>query len=99
MPRLAACSSFSCEEALPITNAPAIFASWTAAEPMPEPTELIITISPGWSRPRVKSMCQDVANAICVRGRLLVGQPFGYANEMARAAGELLGVARRPSRS
>ena len=59
-------ASFSSELALPITNAPASFASCTAAEPMPLPTELISTVSPGWSFPRVKSMCHDVANAICV---------------------------------
>ena len=39
-------------------------ASWTAAEPMPLPTELISTVSPGRSLPRVKSMCQAVAKAI-----------------------------------
>ena len=32
---------------------------------MPEPTELIITVSPARRLPRVKSMCQDVANATC----------------------------------
>ena len=40
-------------------------ASWTAAEPMPLPTELTITVSPARSLPRVNSMCQEVANATC----------------------------------
>ena len=40
-----------------------MLASWTAAEPMPLPTELIITVSPARSLPRVNSMCQDVPNA------------------------------------
>src|SRR3990172_5363583 len=62
-PKAFARSSFSSLEALPITNAPASFASCTAAEPMPLPTELIITVSPGWSFARVKSMCHEVAKA------------------------------------
>ena len=57
-------ASFSSELALPITNAPASCASWTAAEPMPLPTELISTVSPGCSRPRVNSMCHAVPKAI-----------------------------------
>ena len=63
MPRSRARSSFSSLEALPITKAPAIRASCTAAEPMPLPTELIITVSPARRLPRVNSMCQEVANA------------------------------------
>ena len=64
MPSSLAFASFSSELALPITVAPASWASWTAAEPIPLPTALIITVSPGCSRPRVKSMCQAVPKAI-----------------------------------
>ena len=62
-PSAFAFSSFSSLEALPITTAPARLASCTAAEPMPLLTELIITVSPAFSRARVNSMCHDVANA------------------------------------
>ena len=64
MPSSRAFASFSSVLALPITNAPARHASWTAAAPMPEPTELIITVSPSFSSPRVKSMWYEVAKAI-----------------------------------
>ena len=66
MPSSVARASFSSELALPITKAPASFASCTAAEPMPLPTELISTVSPTRSLPRVNSMCQAVPKAICV---------------------------------
>ena len=88
-------SSFSSEPALPITNAPASFASCTAADPIPLPTELISTVSPGWSFARVKSMCQAVANAICGRGRVLVRELVRDADQLASRAGELLGVPAR----
>ena len=65
MPSSLARASFSSELALPITVAPASRASCTAAEPMPLPTELIITVSPSRRRPRVNSMCQAVPKAIC----------------------------------
>ena len=64
IPSSAARASFSSELALPITVAPARRASWTAAEPIPLPTELIITVSVGASRPRVNSMCHAVPKAI-----------------------------------
>ena len=64
MPSSRALASFSSLLALPITNAPASFASCTAAAPMPEPTELISTVSPIFSSPRVKSMWYEVPKAI-----------------------------------
>jgi hypothetical protein len=64
MPSSDARASFSSADAFPITVAPARLASWTAADPIPLPTELIRTVSPTASRPRVKSMCHAVPNAI-----------------------------------
>ena len=57
-------SSLSSRLELPITNAPAFFATCTAAEPMPLPTELISTVCPGRICARVTSMCQAVPNAM-----------------------------------
>ena len=88
-------SSFSSEPALPITNAPASFASCTAADPIPLPTELISTVSPGWSFARVKSMCQAVAKAIWVAAAVLVRELVRDADQLASRAGELLGVPAR----
>ena len=49
---------------MPITNAPACFATCTAAEPIPLPTEFTRTVSPGRTRARVTSMCQAVPKAM-----------------------------------
>ena len=95
MPSSRARASFSSELALPITVAPASRASWTAAEPMPLPTELIITVSPICSRPRVKSMCHAVPNAICSAAGRLVAELVRDAHELPCRAGEPLGVAAR----
>ena len=81
--------------ALPITNAPASWASWTAAEPMPLPTELIRTRSAEPSRPRVKSMCQAVPKAIWVAAAASSLRLVGDPDQVPDRAGELLRVAAR----
>ena len=45
-PELAAFASLSSRLEVPITNAPACLATWTAADPIPLPTELTSTVSP-----------------------------------------------------
>ena len=49
---------------MPITNAPACLATWTAADPIPLPTELTSTVSPARTFARVTSMCQAVPKAM-----------------------------------
>ena len=93
MPSSVARASFSSEPAFPITNAPASLASCTAAEPIPLPTELISTVSPGPSRPRVKSMCQAVPKAIWVAAAASSHRLVRDADEVPGRAGELLRVA------
>ena len=44
---------------------------------MPLPTQLISSVSPGWSFARVKSMCHAVAKAICVAAAASSESPSG----------------------
>ena len=71
-------------EALPITDAPASCASCTAAEPMPLPTELIITVSPSCEPAAREEHVPGRAERDLERGRLLVGELVGDAHQVPR---------------
>ena len=93
IPSSAARASFSSELALPITVAPARRASWTAAEPIPLPTELIITVSVGGEPAAREQHVPRRPEGDLERGRRLVGELLGHAHQVPGGADELLGVA------
>ena len=64
MPSSPAFASLSSRLDVPMTKALESFATCTAADPMPLPTELTRTVSPGRSSARVTSMCQAVPKAM-----------------------------------
>ena len=70
-------ASLSSRLEVPITNAPACFAICTAAEPIPLPTELTSTVSPGRSFARVTSMCHAVPKAMLLAAASTSVTPSG----------------------
>ena len=87
-----ALASLSSRLELPITNAPASLATCTAAEPMPLPTELTSTVSPGRSRARVTSMCQAVPKAMWLAAASTSVTPSGMRTSCVVLAEHLLRV-------
>ena len=78
---------------VPITNAPACFATCTAAEPIPLPTELTSTVSPARSFARVISMCQAVPKAMLLAAASTSLTPSGIRISCDALHVDLLGVA------
>ena len=96
MPRSAARPSFSALLDVPITCAPASWASCTAAEPMPLETEFTSTVS---ADPQAAAREEHVprrAERDLERPGVLVGDLVGDAHELLRRAGHVLREPARP---